>query len=127
MEIPEFPPRLTMEWASYVADRKPQFKVHSNRGQAKNAVMYQLRNGPRGGVIYHLEKGEWVVSFVYEQDWNCWVCGEEITDRNDISQVSYKWKREQTRYVHYERRTAGRGACWQKLQEMKKAGEVPNS
>ena len=53
------------EWATYVWDRHPKFKVHSEKRYADAAVK---RKSPwswdkeilRGGIIYHLENGEWV-------------------------------------------------------------------
>lgn len=78
MDVPSFPPQVKIyEWASYCADRKPQFKMHQGRGQAMNAIMYTIHKGPRGGVIYHHEGGEWVPVFAYEYDETCVECGKK--------------------------------------------------
>jgi hypothetical protein len=72
---PENPP---LPWATWIADRLPQFKVHASLRPAKLAIGMQV--GPtevladgitvayriRGGVLYSMEEGGWVVSAVIE-------------------------------------------------------------
>lgn len=126
MEIPPFPQTPnTYLWASYVKDRRPQFKLHKNRGQAFNAVMLVLHRHPRGGVIYFLNAdNEWEVDFAYEQDLHCVQCGVEgdlpasIDQRKGIDNIltttsqyrtvsvngvvsRQRIPREETKMVHY--------------------------
>lgn len=103
-DVPAFPTKLPFEpeWASYVEKRRPQFKVHRNRGQAKNAVMYSLHGWPRGGVIYHNVDGKWEVFFVYEQDMTCTICGEQIEVLGQACVHEYKVPKDQTRLDHWE-------------------------
>jgi hypothetical protein len=63
-------------WATWIPDRRPEFKVHSDLGKAKNAIgmpipgaVHILTNGTReqsirGGVLYQLIKGKWTVRAV---------------------------------------------------------------
>lgn len=70
-------------WATWVPDRRPEFKVHSDLGKAKNAIGMELtgrNNKPRphptienkkefpirGGVLYQLADGKWIVRAVVE-------------------------------------------------------------
>jgi hypothetical protein len=48
-------------FATYIEDRQPQFKVHTDRGKARSAVMYNIHRGARGGVIYQLVDGDWKI------------------------------------------------------------------
>lgn len=43
------------QWATYFPDRRPKFKVHSNRGHAINAFQ-----GRYTGVLYEWHEGTWV-------------------------------------------------------------------
>ena len=56
---PEEPPC----WATYCYIRRPQFKVHSNRGHALNAVGMSVDGKrhyhARGGIIYQLVDNKW--------------------------------------------------------------------
>lgn len=67
-------------WATWVPDRRPEFKVHSDLGKAKNAIGMEMggrntvtRQHPgtgksehpiRGGVLYQLTDGKWIVRAV---------------------------------------------------------------
>lgn len=117
---PRFPKRIIPEWATFVAGRRPEFKLHNGRGQAKNAVLYEVQHGPRGGTIYHYENDEWVPVFTYEQDWHCFICGELIANRRYSHKVDYRAPREQTRYVHYQYGyQQDPGKCYTELLEQK--------
>jgi hypothetical protein len=56
---PDYRPPKAPEWATYIEDRRPQFKVHNGRGQALNAVRLVLAKGMRGGIVYRLIDGTW--------------------------------------------------------------------
>lgn len=68
-------------WATWIPDRRPEFKVHSDLGKAKNAIGMEVsgrnakirraRDGKpeypiRGGVLYQLAEGKWVVRAIVE-------------------------------------------------------------
>lgn len=66
-------------WATWMPDRRPQFKVHSDLGKAKNAIGAALggesRFNPetggydhpiRGGVLYQMIEGKWIVRAVVQ-------------------------------------------------------------
>ena len=46
------------EWASYIEDRRPKFKMHANRGQALQAAAYY----PRSTQIFRWDsdEGKWI-------------------------------------------------------------------
>lgn len=75
MEVPAFPPNVLPQWATFVSGRKPRFKMHKDRGQAMNAIMYTVGSHPRGGVIYQFVDGDWKVFYTYEYDETCVECG----------------------------------------------------
>lgn len=105
MDIPSFPPTDMPTWASYVEGRRPQFKLHRHKGLAKNAIMYPRRQTPHGGgVIYQFVNGEWEVYYVFEQNWECYICGELIEDegltRVQAQLVDGRAPRDQLRFVH---------------------------
>ena len=96
------PPRCSPpEWASMVEDRRPEFKIHKSRPQAYNAIMLEVRNHPRGGVIYRWDGTHWVEDFRYEQDMTCVNCGGPIDPSRSGRKYDYSVPREQTRLIHW--------------------------
>ncbi len=62
MSVPKPPPPPNPpEWASYVAGRRPQHKLHTKRGFAFNAVMTYRQTG---NVMFHWENDDWVEVFI---------------------------------------------------------------
>lgn len=71
------PEEVPQPWATWVPDRSPRFKLHDRLGTAKAAVGAQtgaekrLTDGRyvyplRGGVVYQMVDGKWVVQAVIE-------------------------------------------------------------
>lgn len=65
------------EWATYVADRSPKFKVHTTRGFANAAISNHWPSTPVE--LYHLESGGWVLKESYPVPTNCAECDIKIT------------------------------------------------
>lgn len=68
MEFNPPPPPSIPPYATYIEDRRPQFKVHRTLGLAKSAVGAKIwKNGMRGGIVYELKDGQtWVELFRVE-------------------------------------------------------------
>ena len=88
-------------WASYVPDRTPQFKVHTGRGQAVNAVHYQRCSQPRGGIVYEWIDGKWVENYRYEKKDTCVKCGKPL-GRTRYSAVSSFPAPPDREYAHWK-------------------------
>jgi hypothetical protein len=63
--MPQFtPPDIKVpRWATYIPDRRPQFKMHTSKGLAKSALSIYAdwgRGSLRVGVLYEHVEGEWV-------------------------------------------------------------------
>jgi len=67
--------RRDMIWATYFPDRKPPFKVYSNRGHALSSFMYR-----ESGVLYNMIDDKWVEVYKLEpreeRVTHCELCGE---------------------------------------------------
>ena len=74
-------------YATYIQNRSPQFKIHTNVGHAKNAI-----NGSGRGIIYQLIDGEWVEIDRHEPQTQCAHC-EQPFQRSG-------WRRSYTLYKH---------------------------
>lgn len=60
-------------YASFVLNRRPRFKVHSTMGPAKNAIQ---AHGFTGGIILELNDGEWVPIHQWHAPETCDKCGK---------------------------------------------------
>lgn len=80
---PEFNPnKPTPEWATYLEGRRPKFKIHTNLGNAKNAL--NVKYPHEGGIIYQWVDGQW-------EEWdrsvipeNCPWCDKPFKDATSI-------------------------------------------
>jgi hypothetical protein len=66
-------------WATYIPSRRPNFKLHSNRGHALNA----FANHFWGAILYKWENDEWVEIYREEKDdaktsRYCENCGKDL-------------------------------------------------
>lgn len=92
------PPAI--EWATYIPNRKPNFKTHKNRGQALNAFQY------RDNVIlykYDFDQSKWIEIYRIE-NWSqnashCEMCGIEFGSRNYTYPNSEWWRDEKRKIV----------------------------
>ena len=77
-------------FATFIPDRRPQFKMYSNRGHALNAFQYKDE-----GILYEWDttKNEWEEIYREEKDGftheTCDVCGDSMM--RDIGGRSYKF------------------------------------
>jgi len=74
------------EWATYIPDRKPQFKVYTNRGHALNSFQYRSNV-----ILYRLgDNGKWIEAFRIE-DWSpairCELCTTSVLKVSPTGQV----------------------------------------
>lgn len=97
MEFNPNKPGITKEffWATYIPNRRPKFKLHSNRGHALNAVKYEIRHD---SILYKwssLER-EWIECFRlenYTKPSTCDQCGISLID------PKYSWSTGSMRWV----------------------------
>lgn len=89
------PPKVNQNvWATYVEDRRPQFKVHSSEAKANSAVGTHYPQ--RTVVKYNLVDGEWAVNETFETPDNCAYCGADL------------WTYPNPQYPNYKRYTGDR-------------------
>lgn len=74
-------------YASFVLNRRPRFKVHSTMGPAKNAIQ---SHGPGGGIILELNDGEWVPIHQWYAPKTCDKCGSGA--HYDEYSGGYTWR-----------------------------------
>lgn len=68
----------TPVWATYIPSRTPEWKLHTNRGHAINAINNRASTGygqGSPGIIYEYVDGEWVEWDRYERPDRCAHCG----------------------------------------------------
>lgn len=71
------------EWATYIPERRPQFKAHRNVGHAKNAFKYRS-----DAILYHWEEGEWVEKYRVED-----LKSPDTCDWCSESTITYHYRR----------------------------------
>ena len=93
-------------WGTFIPGRRPQWKTHSDRGKAMNAISYM----ERPAVLYHYEGNEWVEVYrkeirLNQQPGPCEICGEPFTkQRWGYSGGTARWVEDPTLrqiFVHY--------------------------
>lgn len=52
---PKLPTKTAPQWATFIAGRAPEFKMHTNLGHAKNAI-----NGSGHGICYRWLEDQWL-------------------------------------------------------------------
>lgn len=95
-DAPKPPIPTPGEWATYIASRRPQHKIHKTRGQAVSAIYYQVWSFPRGGTIFQFIDGEWVEVFSFKSsDAECYLCGEKFgyDEVNGLRDRQYMYNR----------------------------------
>lgn len=68
------PPQV--EWATFIPDRTPNFKMHNTKQQAMAAMAYRMPNN--ACTLLHFENGEWVEEWDYQPSDICNWCGGSV-------------------------------------------------
>lgn len=72
-------------WATYIPDRSPKFKPHTNIGQAKNAIGYGCDWGQgakgRPAIMYQWANEQWVEVDRFDASPLCDHCGQDYKTR----------------------------------------------
>lgn len=103
MTIDDFDPNAKGEprvpvWATFIPSRTPNFKTHTQRSHAINALNNSAQYA-RSGIIYEFVDGEWVEWDRFEEPTNCAHCKKELertwADRRLVHRypVQYSYKR----------------------------------
>lgn len=71
-------------WATYIPSRSLQFKTHTKRNHATNAMNYRAGSnwsGPgKPSIMYEFVDGKWVERERYEPPTNCAHCGRDFDE-----------------------------------------------
>ncbi len=76
-DFPDTLPSEEIGWATFVPERKPQFKVHNTKGLAHSAL--GQRNYYESYALYELVGGIWHRRFEYVPGSDCNYCGNEFS------------------------------------------------
>lgn len=80
MEFPRVLEQKTVQWATLIPDRSPEFKVHSSKGLANSALA--MRFPQYECARYTVVDGKWVLDWEYHLAENCSRCGNKFPKYN---------------------------------------------
>lgn len=94
-ELDSFNPNATRpqyDFATYIPDRRPQFKAHRKVNHARAAMTYHTRyHGCGGAILYQWLNGRWEEIERDEFEKNCHVCGGNADHDTDTKGRKVRW------------------------------------
>lgn len=96
--VPPAPPKIKEPThATYIFDRRPQWKYHNNIGQAKNACSFMRRES----YLYEIVGGELKELYHITPSGSGWKWGPEEMPWNNTDEVKQKAKEEKHRELRH--------------------------